>query len=215
MNHEAMSTLQSAIELDRTHNEGKLLRALKAEHITKEEMIASIFNIVQKRNAQQETQKLLSTIAAKQDDVFTDYWEKTELSWRDKILNKLFFDQDGEINFYNIKNIGIGALVSTTTLIIIIRIIVVKFKHRIQAISRTKSEKLRNRHDQIFNKDQNLGTLKETYKKRLSILNKILEYDTLSSDDRETYKTQKTEIEKLLNNDDNLVGGIVEEVQSV
>ena len=77
-NEEEILTLQSAVELDKIHNDGKLFRALKGSHISKEEMISSIFSIVQKKNAQNETQKLLSNIAETNGGIIGDYWDKKD-----------------------------------------------------------------------------------------------------------------------------------------
>ena len=173
MKREDISTFQSAVQLDRVHNEGKLLKALQGEHITKEEMIASIFNIVQKKNAQQETQKLLSNIASKEDELFTDYWQKEESKWKDKIVNKLFFNREGDLDFENIKSVGIGAIAAIGIIIIIIRIVITYFKNRFKSISKRKNKNMRNRQAKIINKGRYHEQLMDAYKTRTMSNKKI------------------------------------------
>ena len=84
-----------------------------------------------------------------------------------------------------------------------------------KAISKRNSQDLRNKQSEFLTEEKYSELLKEKYAQRLAILNRILEHDSLSDEDRSKYEKDKAEIEQLLNNDDNMVGDIVENEEVV
>lgn len=202
MREEEILTLQSAVELDRIHNEGRLLRALKGEQISKEEMISSIFSIVQKKNAQNETQKLLSHMAQSNSGNIGDYWDKEETTIKDKILNGLLFDRNGNFKIDYLRNIGIGVLG-----LFVVSYVYVKSKINNRAVKKSKNN--RKEVEAILQKDEDFERVKEQYKKKLELLNQLLDNENISDEDRDRYKKEKEKTEQKLNNNDNYVGGIV------
>lgn len=203
MREEEILTLQSAVELDKIHNDGKLIRALKGNHISKEEMISSIFSIVQKKNAQNETQKLLSNISETNGGIIGDYWDKEETtSIKDKIMNSLLFDRNGNFNIENLKMFGVGAMG-----FIVLGYLYVKSK--IKNVSKKKSNANRKDVEMLLQRDGNIERIRENYKKKLETLNQFIDNENISNEKREMFKKMKEETEQKLNNNDNSVGSIV------
>jgi len=210
MREEEILTLQSAVELDHLHNQGRLLKALKANQISKEEFIASIFSIVQKKNAQNETQKLLSTIAnATSDGVLGDYWEKQEPSLKDRILNNLIFNKDGNLNYRNIKRFGSNII----WIIVIVfgsgTYVYIYLKNKINNRSSQKRKIYKREINKVLQRDEHIEMIRNKCKSNLELINKLLENENISDEEREHYEKEKEKFENLLNNNDNFVGDIV------